>query len=564
VLEMRRDGSGQKRHELENGRLVDRSGQRCIYAFPFVEEATLFEDAEVEVEIEGRRLKGNIVSISEGKLLIALDVEADGSIRRCVLIVDNTILLVALKERLEHAHRGEISIDIAAADAVIDKGTLPRTLDTMAHAPTGLDTAQTAALQYLASHAASFLWGPPGTGKTRTLSALVQAAFDGGKRILICSNTNKAVDQVLLAICKRLPQNHPAMDEGRILRLGDIALTELENYSAFVTAQGILGRRSRDLKQRQAEIEREITRLDAEFKTTSHLLERFTELDQKSEFLSKLRTEADTLASRGKVTVAARDRAEQAAAEYRKELDRVRASGFIRRTFMRSEEAIKRDISRSDREAAEQKQAAEQILSDFRNARIQRDQLASRVEQLNHELRGCDRKQLERTKASFDARRDPLVAELQEIAKKLADLEAAILRDAKVIGATVAKSYLRAKDLGRFDLVIIDEASMVLLPALYFVAGLAKERVVVSGDFRQLPPIVPSRQKAIHDEIGQDAFVVAGVTDRKNPRCTMLNLQHRMTEEICRLISKPMYEGELQTSPEQRIQVRPVRLLAAP
>jgi hypothetical protein len=41
--------------------------------------------------------------------------------------------------------------------------------------------------------------------------------------MLICSNTNKAVDQVLYSICNALGKAHPAMQSGQIVRLGAIA-----------------------------------------------------------------------------------------------------------------------------------------------------------------------------------------------------------------------------------------------------------------------------------------------------------------------------------------------------
>ncbi len=94
---------------------------------------------------------------------------------------------------------------------------------------------------------------------------------------------------------------------------------------------------------------------------------------------------------------------------------------------------------------------------------------------------------------------------------------------------------------------------MVLLPALYFAIGLARERAVVSGDFRQLPPIVQTKQKAILDEIGMDVFHAAGVVaaveaNASDPRLVMLEEQYRMHEAICGLISTFMYHGKLRTS----------------
>jgi superfamily II DNA or RNA helicase len=93
----------------------------------------------------------------------------------------------------------------------------------------------------------TYLWGPPGTGKTTTLSALIQELFARGKRVLICSNTNRAVDQVLLNLCRTLGTDHEAMETGKILRLGRIAHDQLrQEYAEYITLEGIVERRSRD------------------------------------------------------------------------------------------------------------------------------------------------------------------------------------------------------------------------------------------------------------------------------------------------------------------------------
>ena len=94
----------------------------------------------------------------------------------------------------------------------------------------------------------------------------------------------------------------------------------------------------------------------------------------------------------------------------------------------------------------------------------------------------------------------------------------------------------------QFDVIIIDEASMVQLPAIYYTAGLAKDSLVISGDFRQLSPIIPTNEKAILDEIGEDVFSRAGIKDafqnkEKLKRTVLLDVQYRMPENICNLIS---------------------------
>lgn len=71
VIEIRRTGAGQKRYQLENGVRVDARTGDTLYSFPFTEEAELFVDAQIEVEIPGHRVSGSIVSISSGQLLLA-------------------------------------------------------------------------------------------------------------------------------------------------------------------------------------------------------------------------------------------------------------------------------------------------------------------------------------------------------------------------------------------------------------------------------------------------------------------------------------------------------------
>jgi superfamily I DNA and/or RNA helicase len=133
----------------------------------------------------------------------------------------------------------------------------------------------------------------------------------------------------------------------------------------------------------------------------------------------------------------------------------------------------------------------------------------------------------------YNTKRQPLQDELAEIVKKLDDIRSAVLREARIVGATVTKTFLRPDDFTAFDTVIVDEASMILLPAVFQVAGLATERVVIAGDFQQLPPIVQTEQQAIHDVLSHDVFFNAGitlktVTEGINQRLVMLEEQFRM------------------------------------
>ena len=60
-----------------------------------------------------------------------------------------------------------------------------------------LNSSQASFIEKALSYNVSILWGPPGTGKTQTLTSVIKI-FAIREKTLICSNTNMAVDQVFL------------------------------------------------------------------------------------------------------------------------------------------------------------------------------------------------------------------------------------------------------------------------------------------------------------------------------------------------------------------------------
>ena len=551
INEMRREGSGSRRYELEHGRIVDTQAGDPIYAFPFSEEAEIFEEARIEIAVEGRRSKGQVVSISEGTILISLEDNLGPSIRRCILLIDNTALIEALKDRLDQVGKGELNLSTSLADSVVSEEIDGSEVLPISVPPHELNDSQHVALRLMLQRGISYLWGPPGTGKTQTLSVGIQAAFDVGKRILVCSNTNQAVDQLIFKLCRHLESlKHAAFEEGKVLRLGNIVLPELrDKYASYVTTDGIIERLSKELRERQRRLEEQVALIDAKSASTNRMLQLFAQFDRIESERASLNQQLNTHLTATRAAATVFERAQQKIKESNAELQQWKGAGALRRVFLRSQEKIINDLRRAESEMARQEAIVRNSTAEGEALESKRNEVQSSIEALASRLSGQDRNELEKARQAIDGERRPLVTELQEIAQRLAEMEASIMREARVIGTTIAKSYLQAREIGRFDVVVIDEASMVLLPALYFAAGLSTERVVVSGDFRQLPPILPSRQQAIHDLIGQDVFKSAGIDGKTpDPRYALLEIQYRMTDEICRLIATDMYQGRLSTA----------------
>lgn len=468
IREMKTVGTGQKRYRLAKGHRGEAAVSDILYHFPFNDEIKLFGKTQIEIRVDRQRVEGTIASIGDGQLVLALKEDIGNEVHSADLVIYETAFLEALKERIEAVDKGEITLNRTLADAVVQPGALPKrpARPIQASDSSELDDRQREAYQNALKEALTFIWGPPGCGKTMTLSAIVRSAFDDGKRTLICSNTNKAVDQVLYKICETLTHGHPAMERNKVVRLGRIADDKLESeYRKHVAIDEIVERRSAELEKKKSQLEVEIARGDAEAQKSK----------QKRDELAEIREIAADLEY---------DTVGQRSAEITE---------------------IKSQLEAEVAQVAAEAQKSKQKL-------------------------------------------DGLVAEKREIEANLSALRQTVLRDAKIIGATCTTAYL-TNEIGQFDLVIVDEASMALRPEVWFSAGLASERVVISGDFRQIPPIVSTQQEAIFQELGLDAFTATERTKPDAPGLIMLTTQYRMHPDICGLISGPMYEDKLKTSP---------------
>jgi hypothetical protein len=85
-------------------------------------------------------------------------------------------------------------------------GSSPTAVDPIAKTGqlAGLNPSQTRAIEKALSQRVTFLWGPPGTGKTRTMAALAALLVKKKKRVLLSALSNLALDQLLLATVARL------------------------------------------------------------------------------------------------------------------------------------------------------------------------------------------------------------------------------------------------------------------------------------------------------------------------------------------------------------------------
>lgn len=171
------------------------------------------------------------------------------------------------------------------------------------------------------------------------------------------------------------------------------------------------------------------------------------------------------------------------------------------------------------------------------------------------ELHNLNMEEKQKQKKSCEEELNQVLAEVSKIQKQIAELEKQAIMNARIIGTTLAKSYLSDELRERqFDTVILDEASMASVPALWCAAYLAEKNIVIVGDFLQLPPIVMASTEMAKKWLGRDIFDHSGMQEmakKKNRNIrpvnfVMLNEQYRMEEDIANIAN--LYYGKKYTS----------------
>ncbi|MEW9110191.1 MAG: AAA domain-containing protein [Cytobacillus gottheilii] len=153
---------------------------------------------------------------------------------------------------------------------------------------------------------------------------------------------------------------------------------------------------------------------------------------------------------------------------------------------------------------------------------------------------------------SFSGRdTDTLLAvekKLSNLLEKIRQKEMKLVKEARIVGVTLSKAARDASIYeSEFDVIIIDEASMAYTPQIAFAASIGK-RVIVCGDFKQLPPIASANSLIVNQWLKEDIFHHAKVTNwigegKLHPHLFLLKEQRRMHPQISAFTNKHVYHS---------------------
>ena len=278
----------------------------------------------------------------------------------------------------------------------------------------------------------TWLWGPPGTGKTSTLSVLVEELYERGDRIFLTAPTNTAVD---IAMQGALGRIH-SFESGSVVRVGQpVDQTLVGRPAGKVLVDEVAEERGEPIATRKMQVAEQIRRLRA---------------------------------------------------------------------------AISRPGP-------------------------------------GHEDRSADELEL----AELSAMSRALDSLMKEMRRQ-------VCRDARLVAATAHQSVLSTLSGLPYDVVVVDEASMMSAALCMLASGAGSGHTVIAGDFRQLPPVVISDTSPATRWLRRSAFEAAGISarvTRNDPPGNLIALteQYRMPEPLADALSDGFYpENRLTTAESVR------------
>jgi hypothetical protein len=568
----RKASSGERANEVKDGVQTRKKGKSFVYEF---EELTGYppdEGVQVSFTVGEKTSKGKYLGEINSKFVFEFEDDLGTSIAQGAIVSDPLFLLE--KQISVLSTDGPFENQVALSSLGLAEYINVDSLDPNKSFMDGLNQLQADALEVVAKNSVTYIWGPPGTGKTTTMGSIVAALASLGQKVLLVSNTNLAIDTALERCLDRF-SDVKELSGGEMLRLGTMVKPELiKKYSSKIDLDSLFEIEVAPLRKK---IDAVSSTLSKKKNKISDLLERQREYDrhlEKSfgsvkaeekvkelkEDLKKAENEIPTLKSR--IT------------ELEDEFTQANSKSGIGRMFSKSRNpgVIRLDINSAQ---SKKDQADKAVL-----------RISSEIPVLEKEIVEIDRAAatskawLEKHPEGkeFKAEIDSLTREtavdekeIDELQEEISQKRTSIMQKAKVIACTAYRPLLDKEIIAmKFDCVVVDEASMLQLPLYYCAAALAQKRIVVAGDFRQLPPIVRVGSNSSRGDspaadleadmkalMTENAFTKSGVIAKskigeKSTELIALRDQYRMRGPISDLISETFYpEHTLRTVAEK-------------
>ena len=231
-----------KKYKIHEGKRLEK-GYQSVYSFEMDEDLNLPAGVAITLWNQGIEYDGTIISCEDFTLLVSTPHNLGEEIPFMELSAQAWMLLSKLKERLEELKEKPSQI----VKELISHGT--DHIDTQNNK---IVTGQEKAIEMALNKPITFIWGPPGSGKTQTLAKIAIEHMKRNHRILMVSYSNVSVDEAILRL-SQLSQ----WSAGEIVRYGNARKTELKE-DEYLTVDNLTIHAHPDLLEKRKKLKKKL------------------------------------------------------------------------------------------------------------------------------------------------------------------------------------------------------------------------------------------------------------------------------------------------------------------
>lgn len=241
--------SGGRHYKVSSGKFISKMNGLYAYQFEMESEVYLADDSPVKVSCMAGVAEGTVLLCDGFEILLLLDSDLGKNISSGTISVEPWKLLESLNKKIENI----TDLGPIGRKFLYEGPTLATKLPST-HIPKGQELAKEHAL----NSSVTVIWGPPGTGKTHTMSEIAISLLKKGKTILLVSHSNVSVDGVAAKIASLLREQKldQYLKDGKVLRYGYIR-DELLSQDPYTSAYNYAMRKSPTLNQQMEHLSKQ-------------------------------------------------------------------------------------------------------------------------------------------------------------------------------------------------------------------------------------------------------------------------------------------------------------------
>lgn len=240
--------TGGKHIFLQEGKRIGRDNGQFVYLLESEDELNYPEGTPVTIWKGQSQISGKILNCEAFSVYLISELDLGAEVEMLNISAEACYLLQSVSERL---------MDLSLEPSEIAQDLICNGLKEIDYRNSDIAKGQETAVRMSLEQPITFVWGPPGTGKTQTLAKIAWAHIDKGKRVLMLSYSNVSVDGAILRVTSLKNDVFP----GQLVRYGFPKDKRISEHP-YLSSYNLAINNYPDLLKRRTQLQAEKKRLE--------------------------------------------------------------------------------------------------------------------------------------------------------------------------------------------------------------------------------------------------------------------------------------------------------------